>query len=404
MKTFQRRKRRSGQGSDLEENESNQIGRIPVIVPGRPDRDELFYLRLLLYHVPGPTGFDFLKRVEVQERAPDGSVKTTTKICQTFHQACVLRGLCEGDQDSREALKEAMTIKFGKSLRLLFVTIVANGMVADARSLFDEFQDELSEDGKVKSIDAKATPYMINKALIEMKQMFLDFGVDMVKDKNMPEPHMDDDQDFLPRELQQEIDRREGLENKDPNQSIAKMNSGQRQILDQIIISVKEKQGRLFAIDAPGGTGKTFLLCTLLDKLRKDGHIAVATAYTGIAAILLPGGRTLHSRMKIPIDGLTEETILPITGHKNATRKLFEETDLLIIDEVTMTERKMFLAIDRTLQEIRENKRLFGGLTIVVSGDWRQTLPVIPKANRAQIVDETLKGTWDINTNIICQC
>ena len=108
--------------------------------------------------------------------------------------------------------------------------------------------------------------------------------------------------------------------------------------------------------------------------------------------------------MKIPIDGLTEETSLPITGHKNATRKLFEETDLLIIDEVTMTERKMFLAIDRTLQEIRENKRLFGGLTIVVSGDWRQTLPVIPKANRAQIVDETLKGTWDINTNIICQC
>ena len=79
VKTFQRRKRRSGQGSDLEENESNQIGRIPVIVPGRPDRDELFYLRLLLYHVPGPTGFDFLKRVEVQERAPDGSVKTTTK-------------------------------------------------------------------------------------------------------------------------------------------------------------------------------------------------------------------------------------------------------------------------------------------------------------------------------------
>ena len=57
-----------------------------------------------------------------------------------------------------------------------------------------------------------------------------------------------------------------------------------------------------------------------------------------------------------------------------------------------MTERKMFLAIDRTLQEIKENKKPFGGLTIVVSGDWRQTLPVIPKANRAKIVDETLKG------------
>ena len=70
----------------------------------------------------------------------------------------------------------------------------------------------------------------------------------------------------------------------------------------------------------------------------------------------------------------------------------------LIIDEVTMVERNLFLAIDRTLQEIRGNDKPFGGITIVVSGDWRQTLPVIPRANRAHLVSETLKG----NNSIEC--
>ena len=138
---------------------------------------------------------------------------------------------------------------------------------------------------------------------------------------------------------------------------------------------------------------KTFTISTLLDKLRKDGYIAVSTAFTGIAAILLPGGRTLHSRLKVPVgDSLTEDTILPITGHKNSTRKLFEAADLLVIDEFTMTCKNIFLAIDRTLRDIRDNSKPFGGMTVLLSGDWRQTLPVIPRANRPQVVDETLKG------------
>ena len=205
--------------------------------------------------------------------------------------------------------------------------------------------------------------------------------------------------DLQSRELQEEVNRRIDLSNENPDERIQMMNSGQRKLLDEVIESVTKHQGRLFAVDAPGGTGKTFTISTLLDKLRKDGHIAVSTAYTGIAAILLPGGRTLHSRLKVPVgDLLTEETILPITGHKNLTRKLFEETDLLVIDEFTMTEKNIFLAIDRTLRDIRVNSKPFGGMTVLLSGDWRQTLPVIPRANRAQIVDETLKGKNKIDT------
>lgn len=67
-------------------------------------------------------------------------------------------------------------------------------------------------------------------------------------------------------------------------------------------------QAKLFFVDGPGGTGKTFLYSLLLAHTRKDGFVALATASSGIAALLMPGGRTAHSRFKIPID-ITDSSI-----------------------------------------------------------------------------------------------
>ncbi|KAL0305019.1 UNVERIFIED_CONTAM: hypothetical protein Scaly_2999400 [Sesamum calycinum] len=55
-------------------------------------------------------------------------------------------------------------------------------------------------------------------------------------------------------------------------------------------------------IDGPGGSGKTFLYRALLADVRSKGYIALAVATSGVAAALLPGGRTAYSRFKIPID------------------------------------------------------------------------------------------------------
>ena len=55
-------------------------------------------------------------------------------------------------------------------------------------------------------------------------------------------------------------------------------------------------------------------------------------------------------------------------------------------------ERNILMAINRTLKDVRGSDKPFGGLTLVICGDWRQTLPVIPRANRAHLVSETLKG------------
>ena len=55
-------------------------------------------------------------------------------------------------------------------------------------------------------------------------------------------------------------------------------------------------------LDAPGSTGKTYLINLILSKIRSQGKIVLATASSGIAAILLQSGRTLHVTFKIPLD------------------------------------------------------------------------------------------------------
>ena len=61
-------------------------------------------------------------------------------------------------------------------------------------------------------------------------------------------------------------------------------------------------RGKAFFIDGPGGTGKTFLYSLLLARVRAEGQIALPVASSGIAALLLAGGKTAHSRLKIPVN------------------------------------------------------------------------------------------------------
>ena len=72
-----------------------------------------------------------------------------------------------------------------------------------------------------------------------------------------------------------------------------------------------------------------------------------------------------------------------------------------IIDEGPMLDRLCYETLDRTMRDLTEEcdkGKKFGGKVILVSGDFRQLLPVIPRANRAKIVSHTLKSSprlWD---------
>ncbi|WVZ88242.1 hypothetical protein U9M48_034785 [Paspalum notatum var. saurae] len=89
------------------------------------------------------------------------------------------------------------------------------------------------------------------------------------------------------------------------------LNEEQKAAYDKILATVDTDQGGVFFVDGPGGTGKTYLYKALLATLRSQEKIAVATATSGVAASIMPGGRTAHSRFKIPLT-IDDGAVLPV--------------------------------------------------------------------------------------------
>ncbi|GFU70836.1 ATP-dependent DNA helicase [Trichonephila clavipes] len=76
----------------------------------------------------------------------------------------------------------------------------------------------------------------------------------------------------------------------------------QRTAYDTIINAIDNNSCGLYFLDAPGGTGKTFLISIILATIRLQNNIALAIASSSIAATLLDAGRTAHSALKLPLN------------------------------------------------------------------------------------------------------
>ncbi|GJU53838.1 DNA helicase [Tanacetum coccineum] len=107
-------------------------------------------------------------------------------------------------------------------------------------------------------------------------------------------------------------------------------------------------------------------------------------ASSGIASLLLPGGRTAHSRFKLPLE-LTDESLCH--AKKSQLGNLLVEADLSIWDEAPMNDRWCFETLDRTLRDLMDAPSLlFGVKTVVLGGDFRQTLPVKKGADKNELI------------------
>lgn len=143
--------------------------------------------------------------------------------------------------------------------------------------------------------------------------------------------------------------------------------------------STKNKVNFIF-IDGPGGTGKTFLYRIIMENLRRNSEIVLATTSSGIIATLLPGGRTAHSRFRIPID-IEPFSICKITKNCDLA-KLIRITNAIIWDEAPMINRYCVEALDRSLQDIMNINAPFGGKIMIMGGDFCQVLPIIEKGSK----------------------
>ncbi|XP_012704476.1 ATP-dependent DNA helicase PIF2 [Setaria italica] len=225
--------------------------------------------------------------------------------------------------------------------------------------------------------------------LIDIRNMLQSMGKDI---RSFPLPRIDDaydDASGIPREIFEEASIDQDPEDVGLSDSL---NEEQRAAYEEIMSKVDTEQGDLFFVDGPGGTGKTFLYRALLGTLRNQNKLAIATTTFGVAASIMPGGRTAHSRFKIPLT--FEDGCFSFTK-ESGTAKLLQQASLIIWDKASMAKRQAMEALDNSLRDIMGRQDLsFGGKTVVFGGDFRQVLPIVRKGSRAQIVDATLRRSY----------
>lgn len=148
------------------------------------------------------------------------------------------------------------------------------------------------------------------------------------------------------------------------------------------------KTGQNIFLTGPAGCGKTFLLNKYLEYLRSKFVSVGVTASTGIAATHL-GGQTIHSWCGIGIEDHLDQKKLKKILHSRQTVDRVKSAKVLIIDEISMLDAKRFDLVDTVCRALRGDLRSFGGLQVILCGDFFQ-LPPVRQANiRESVVFES---------------
>ncbi|CAH9100238.1 unnamed protein product [Cuscuta europaea] len=168
-------------------------------------------------------------------------------------------------------------------------------------------------------------------------------------------------------------------ESSKPKRTRVKWTQRQSQVLEAI------SDGKSVFVTGPAGTGKTVLVRTIIRTLRKiHGRSRVyATASTGVAACAL-NGCTLHSFAGIGLgEAPAEELLRKVNSHK-ITRLRWKEARVLIIDEISLISGEVFDKLEFIARKIRTKpgygqEKVWGGIQLVVSGDFHQLPPIFNK-------------------------
>ena len=160
---------------------------------------------------------------------------------------------------------------------------------------------------------------------------------------------------------------------------------------DDIVAHVEAARPGFFFIDGPGGSGKTYLYEAILHHVRGQGGVALACAWSGIAATLLEGGRTCHSRFGLPVP-LPRDAVTSCIKSQSARAKALREARVIVWDEGPMAPKEALEACDSLLRDLMDSDDIFGGKIVVLGGDFRQVLPVIPHSSRDDVVSHSIKA------------
>ena len=341
---------------------------------------EHFALRILLLNVKGPSSFEFLK-----------SFNGT--LYKTFHEAGLARGLINDTEQIRIYIQEAIAVDMGYQLRLMFAILICNIVDFSAETigqLWEEYRDYFCDD-YIHRLESTVADVVERKkmaygyGLIDMERLIKQCSAPMTNKKvGLPKPP-----DLPPFEkVDQTIIKAQHQKMRIEMYAKIQSNKEQKKFVDDVMSAINSKspQQRLFVLLASGGTGKSFCLNYLIHALRSEyNDNVIAVAFTGIAALLLNGGKTAHSQFRIKDDNCD------VKGTDRLAKRI-NRCKLIIFDEISMVSNKILEKVDKMLRDIaieRNNRyRVFGGKIVVFAGDLRQMLPVIVNADKYDILAE----------------
>ncbi|HEY0220794.1 MAG TPA: AAA family ATPase, partial [Candidatus Paceibacterota bacterium] len=151
------------------------------------------------------------------------------------------------------------------------------------------------------------------------------------------------------------------------------------------------KMGKNVFLTGPAGSGKTFVLNSYIKYLKSHAVDVAITASTGIAATHI-GGQTIHSWSGLGIrDNLTEYELEELL-EKQYLYKRFEKTKVLVIDEISMLDSERLDLVDWVCRSMKRNSSSFGGIQIIVCGDFFQLPPI--SRNSTDAFGENIKPNF----------
>ncbi|KAK6157518.1 hypothetical protein DH2020_011766 [Rehmannia glutinosa] len=188
---------------------------------------------------------------------------------------------------------------------------------------------------------------------------------------------------------------------KTPPRPKIKWTDEQKQVLDAV------GNGQSVFITGSAGTGKTFILEHIIKKLRKiHGRSRVyVTAPTGVAACAL-NGQTLHSFAGLGIGDLDRQSLLDRVLLDRRACYRWKKVKALIIDETSMVDANLFDSLEhiaRTLRDDETNeldKKIWGGIQLIVSGDFFQLPPVLKRTKKNDKVYAFEADCWSASFDL----
>ncbi|CAI6377042.1 unnamed protein product [Macrosiphum euphorbiae] len=304
------------------------IGRIYSV---HPSNDECFYLRLLLVNVRGPTSFQHLRTV-------DG------ELCGSYREACQRLQLLENDDHWDQTLNDAVISSSAQQIRTLFSIIICRCYPSKPIDLWIKYKDHMCDDilyqirNRMENLNIQINEDIFNEELISIEDMCLMMSNKLLIQLGLITPNRPMHDVFnkeVHREKTYDLNTLKELIQK----NLPLLNEQQKYVFDTLMKVTNYDTGGIYFLDAPGGTGKTFLISLILATIRSQNKITLALASSGIAATLLEGCRTAHSALKLPLNMQSNEFQSCNISKKSAMAKVLQECQLIVFDECTMAHK-----------------------------------------------------------------